>query len=92
MKITLEIPSPMEAQLREYMATRDPAEVQREVDAAFAGALLLVLAKDQPPMSLADYDALLAEHDAREVYVEDGPAMHPDETFSRETIYGSTPK
>jgi hypothetical protein len=91
MKITLEVPPSLEAQLREYMAKRDPADVQRELDAAFGGALALALAKDQPPLSLAEYDAILAELDAHEGCAEDGPAMHPDETFTREMIYGDHP-
>jgi hypothetical protein len=91
MKITLEVPPHREEQLRQYMAKRDPADVQRELDAAFDEALTLALAKDQPPLSDEEFEAILAELDAHEGGTEDGPAMRPDETFSREMIYGDHP-
>ena len=91
MKITLEVPPHLEDQLRDYMAKRDPTEVQRELDAAFADALVIALAKDPPPLSDEEFEAILAELDAHEACGQEGAAMDPNETFTREMIYGDHP-
>ena len=66
MTITLEVPPDMEAKLREYMAKHDPAEVQRELEAAFARTVaLLMLVDGNTPLSDAEFKALsdeLADH------------------------------
>jgi antitoxin ParD1/3/4 len=93
MKITLEVPPDMEAKLREYMAKHEPADVQRELDAAFGRALaLLMLVDKNTPLSEAEFEALadeLADH--FEKYAEPGAASLPDEAFTRESIYGDHP-
>jgi hypothetical protein len=92
MTITLEVPPSLEARLREYLASGDPADVERSLAIAFASAVEAILwPYEHPPLSDAEFEAILAELDAHEVSVEEGPAMHPDETFTREMIYGDRP-
>jgi antitoxin ParD1/3/4 len=93
MKVTVDVPPNLEAQLGEYMDGRDPAEVQRELNAAFARALaVLMLANNSGPLSDPEYDALVAELDAHfDACAEPGTASLPDEAFTRESIYGDHP-
>ena len=89
MTITLEVPPDMEAKLREYMAKHDAGEAQRDLDAAFARALAFVLTKDQPDLSLEEFDALMDEL-GDEWEADGGPenVFLSDEAVSREGIYG----
>lgn len=89
MTITLEVPPDMEATLREYMAKHDPAEVQRELDAAFARALVSVLSEKQPELSVEEFESLMDELDD-EWEADGGTENIPlsDEAVSREGIYG----
>jgi hypothetical protein len=92
MKITLEVPPSLEAPLREYLASGDPAEVERLLASAVASAAeSLLWAREHPPLSLAEYDALLDEFDKHEANEEPEPVINPDETFDRESIYGDHP-
>ena len=93
MTITLEVPPDMEAKLREYMAKHDPAEVQRELEAAFARAVaLLMLVDGNTPLSDAEFEAMsdeLADHFER--CAQPGAGSLPDQAFTRESIYGDHP-
>jgi len=93
MKITLEVPPSLEARLREYLASGDPAEVERLLATAIASAAEAILwDREHPPLSLAEYDALLVELDNHfEKCAEPGTALLPDDAFSRESIYGDHP-
>jgi hypothetical protein len=92
MTITLEVPPHLEARLREYLASGDPADVQGLLAAAFASAIEAILsARERVPLSDAEFEALMDELDNREAGAEVGPAIHPDETFNRESIYGDHP-
>jgi hypothetical protein len=92
MKITLEVPPSLEARLREFLASGDPAEVERLLaDAITSAAESILWAREHPPLSLAEYDALLDEFDKHEADEEARPVLNPDETFDRESIYGDHP-
>jgi hypothetical protein len=88
MTLTFEVPPDMEAKLREYMAGRDAAFVQAELDGAFSGALALLLVNYKKPLTLAEFDALWDELD--DEWEADGGAegaFLSDEAVSREGLY-----
>jgi antitoxin ParD1/3/4 len=93
MKITLEVPPSLEARLREYLASGDPAEVERLLATAIASAAEAMLwAREHPPLSDAEFEALadeLADH--MEACAGEAAARLPDEAITREGIYGDHP-
>jgi hypothetical protein len=92
MKITLEVPPHLETRLREFLASAEPTEVERLLVTAIASAAEAILwEREHPPLSLAEYDALLEEFDKREASGDLGPVIDPNETFDRESIYGDHP-
>jgi antitoxin ParD1/3/4 len=93
MTITLEVPPHLETRLREYLASGDPAEMERLLATAITNAAASLLwAREHPPLSLDEYDAVVAELDAHfDACAEPGTASLPDEAFTRESIYGDHP-
>jgi antitoxin ParD1/3/4 len=93
MKITLEVPPSLEAPLREYLASGDPAEVERLLANAITDAAASLLwSREHPPLSDAEFEALadeLADH--FEKCADPAAASLPDEAFTRESIYGDHP-
>ncbi len=93
MKITLEVPPSLEARLREYLASGDPAEVERLLaDAITSAAAAILWNHEHPPLSEAEFEALadeLADH--MEACAGEAAARLSDEAITREGIYGDHP-
>jgi antitoxin ParD1/3/4 len=88
MRITFELPAPVEEKVRECMARGDAVAVREVLAEALAPTVEALMLASQPPLSDEEFEAL-ADQLADEMATDRGPDAKPlsDYAASREGIY-----